>query len=193
MGLGMALTMAPATDSVMGSLPLAKAGVGSAVNDTTRQVGGALGVAIIGSVLSSTYGSKISDFFANQSARVPPNLRGQFSSARDVAHDSLGGAIGVANQLPKRGLPLPPNIVDQLAADLSRVANNAFIDGMHAGVLVAALATGIGAIVALVWLPARARDDNVAEQAAEYAAEHVGDDGAAANGQADVTSPAEIR
>jgi MFS transporter, DHA2 family, multidrug resistance protein len=72
MGLGMALTMAPATESVMGSLPLAKAGVGSAVNDTTRQVGGALGVAIIGSVLSSTYGSRISEFFTNQSANVPP-------------------------------------------------------------------------------------------------------------------------
>jgi EmrB/QacA subfamily drug resistance transporter len=199
MGLGMALTMAPATDSVMGSLPLAKAGVGSAVNDTTRQVGGALGVAIIGSVLSSTYGSKISDFFANQSAKVPPNLRGQFSSARDVAHDSLGGAIGVANQLPKRGLPLPASIVDQVAADLSRVANQAFIDGMHAGVLVAALATGIGAIVALVWLPARARDENLAEQAAEYAAEHVADEGAPVKDGVDTTvpvltdSPADIR
>jgi EmrB/QacA subfamily drug resistance transporter len=189
MGLGMALTMAPATDSVMGSLPLAKAGVGSAVNDTTRQVGGALGVAIIGSVLSSTYGSKISDFFANQSAKVPPNLKGQFNSARDVAHDSLGGAIGVANQLPKRGLPLPTNIVQQLASDLSRVANQAFIDGMHAGVLVAAVATGIGAIVALIWLPAHARDDNLAQQAAEYAAEHADDQGAPTNGQVGVATP----
>ena len=48
MAVGMGLTMAPATESVMGSLPRAKAGVGSAVNDTTRQVGGALGVAVIG-------------------------------------------------------------------------------------------------------------------------------------------------
>ena len=47
----MGLTMAPATESVMGSLPREKAGVGSAVNDTTRQMGGALGVAIIGSVV----------------------------------------------------------------------------------------------------------------------------------------------
>jgi EmrB/QacA subfamily drug resistance transporter len=196
MGLGMALTMAPATDSVMGSLPLAKAGVGSAVNDTTRQVGGALGVAIIGSVLSSTYGSKISEFFTTQSAKVPPNLRGQFNSAKDVAHDSLGGAIGVANQLPKRGLPLPASVVDQLSSDLTRVANQAFVDGMHAGVLVAALATGIGALVALIWLPARARDENVAEQAAEYAAEHVGDESPTngqVDGQAEVTSPADIR
>ena len=54
-GVGMGLTMAPATESIMGSVPRAKAGVGSAVNDTTRQVGGALGVAIIGSVMASTF------------------------------------------------------------------------------------------------------------------------------------------
>ncbi len=199
LGLGMALTMAPATDSVMGSLPLAKAGVGSAVNDTTRQVGGALGVAIIGSVLSSTYGSKVSEYFDNQSAKVPPGLKGQFGAARDAAHDSLGGAISVANQLPKRGLPLPASVVDQIASGLSRVANQAFVDGMHAGVLVAALATGIGAIVAAVWLPARAREENLDQQAAEYAAEHVGDEGAPVNGRAAVgtadraESPAELR
>ncbi len=62
MASGMALTMAPATESIMGSLPLGKAGVGSAVNDTTRQVGGALGVAVIGSVLASIYGSQVGDF-----------------------------------------------------------------------------------------------------------------------------------
>ena len=52
MAAGMGLVMAPATESIMGSLPRAKAGVGSAVNDTTRQVGGALGVAVIGSVMT---------------------------------------------------------------------------------------------------------------------------------------------
>ena len=55
LGLGMGLTMAPATESVMGSLPLAKASVGSAVNDATRTLGGALGVAVLGSLLSSGY------------------------------------------------------------------------------------------------------------------------------------------
>ena len=69
LALGMGLTMAPATESVMGSLPLAKAGVGSAVNDTTRQVGGALGVAIVGSVLASVYGSKITDLFGGKVPR----------------------------------------------------------------------------------------------------------------------------
>ncbi|MGI8755960.1 MAG: MFS transporter, partial [Acidimicrobiales bacterium] len=59
LGLGMGNVMAPATDSIMGSLPRAKAGVGSAVNDTTRQVGGAVGVAVFGSLLASRYSSGV--------------------------------------------------------------------------------------------------------------------------------------
>ena len=93
---GMGLVMAPATDSVMGSLPLAKAGVGSAVNDTTRQVGGALGVAIVGSVVSSVYGTKIADFFAGKPAP---------KAAVDAAKNSLGGAYAVANDLSQRSVP----------------------------------------------------------------------------------------
>ncbi len=61
MAAGMGMTMAPATEAVMGSLPAAKAGVGSAINDTTRQVGGALGVAVIGSVVTSVYSQRIFD------------------------------------------------------------------------------------------------------------------------------------
>lgn len=59
LGLGMGATMAPATDSIMGSVPAARAGVGSAVNDTIRQVGGALGVATLGSIAASTYTSSM--------------------------------------------------------------------------------------------------------------------------------------
>ena len=55
MGLGMANVLAPCTDSIMGSLPRAKAGVGSAVNDTTRQMGGAVGVAVFGSLMASHF------------------------------------------------------------------------------------------------------------------------------------------
>jgi EmrB/QacA subfamily drug resistance transporter len=77
MGIGMGLAMAPATDSVMGSLPLEKASVGSAMNDTTRMVGGALGVAVLGSILQSGYSSHIG------------------SAAPAAARDSLGGALQV--------------------------------------------------------------------------------------------------
>ena len=84
---GLALTMAPATESIMGSLPLAKAGVGSAVNDTTRQVGGALGVAVLGSVFNSIYTSSVTDGLSASS--LP-------ASAVATAKDSVGGALAVA-------------------------------------------------------------------------------------------------
>jgi EmrB/QacA subfamily drug resistance transporter len=161
-GLGMGLTMAPATESVMGSLPLAKAGVGSAVNDTTRQVGGALGVAIVGSVLASVYGSQVADFFRGKPAPA---------GAQEAAKSGLGGAFQVAQRIRGTGIPG----ADALANDLVRTANHAFVDAMHSGVLVAAGATLLGVLVALLWLPARAPTHDVEEQAQEYAAEHAAD------------------
>jgi len=151
MAVGMGLTMAPATESIMGSLPLAKAGVGSAVNDTTRQVGGALGVAIIGSVLASTYGSKVGDAVAGR--RLP-------SGVANDAKNSLGFALETAGRL---GGP-----AGQALADTARTA---FVDGMHQGYLVGALALFLGAIAALIWLPAHARRPVEALEA-EYEAEH---------------------
>jgi EmrB/QacA subfamily drug resistance transporter len=141
---GMALTMAPATESIMGSLPLGKAGVGSAVNDTTRQVGGALGVAVIGSVVASIYGSRVGEFL--QGKPVPSGLAQQYKQ-------SLGLALQASKQVP----------------GLARTAIDAFIDGMHAGVLVAAGVAFVGAIIALVWLPARAGSDALTEDAPEAA------------------------
>jgi Na+/melibiose symporter-like transporter len=163
MAMGMGLVMAPATDSVMGSLPLAKAGVGSAVNDTTRQVGGALGVAIIGSVLSSTYGSAISDFFANKPF-VP-------SEAVTAAQSQLGAVPQVAQQIS--AAPVPG--AQQLAANLTSTANQAFVSALHWGVLVAAGATFFGIFVAAIFLPAHASRADAEEQAEEYSAEHAGE------------------
>ena len=68
LGLGMANVMAPCTDSIMGSLPRAKAGVGSAVNDTTRQMGGAVGVAVFGSLMASHFTSSIADKLGSRAA-----------------------------------------------------------------------------------------------------------------------------
>src|SRR6185503_10965036 len=85
LGMGIGLAMTPATDSVMGSLPLAKASVGSAVNDATRTTGGALGVAVLGSILSSGY-------------------RGDMDGAPAAAHDSLAGALSVAAPIGDRDL-----------------------------------------------------------------------------------------
>ncbi len=150
MAAGMGLTMAPATESIMGSLPQAKAGVGSAVNDTTRQVGGALGVAIIGSVLSSAYSSKVGDAIAGQS--LP-------SGVASSIMDSLGFALEAAGRI---GGPSGESIAG--------TARSAFVDGMHGGFLVGAGAALVGAVVAALWLPSRASHET-AELEATYEAQ----------------------
>jgi EmrB/QacA subfamily drug resistance transporter len=134
MAAGMGLTMAPATESIMGSLPLGKAGVGSAVNDTTRQVGGALGVAVIGSVASSLYASHVVD---SVPAAAPPEAVTQIK-------EQIGAALAIAERFD----------IPQLAD----AARQSFVDGMHAGVLVAAGAALLGALFTALWLPARARE-----------------------------------
>ena len=141
MGLGMGATMAPATDSIMGSLPLAKAGVGSAMNDTTRMVGGALGVAVIGSVLSSSYGEAITPAVSN----LPP-------PAASAASDSVGGALSVAGRIGPQ------------ASELVLAARSAFVESMGDAVLVAAGVAMLGAMVALFFLPARPRSDEAQSQ-----------------------------
>src|SRR5438874_10725970 len=90
LGLGMANVMAPCTDSIMGSLPRAKAGVGSAVNDTTRQMGGAIGVAVFGSLMASHFTSSVADKLGG---RLPGNLLSQVSN-------NVGEAIGTARHAP---------------------------------------------------------------------------------------------
>jgi EmrB/QacA subfamily drug resistance transporter len=133
LGIGMGTAMAPATESIMGSLPLAKAGVGSAMNDTTRQIGGALGVAILGSILAS--------YYSNAMAPVVANLPAELAQ---VAGDSIGGAVAVASQIGEAGTQL----VDAASA--------AFIGGMEIAVWVAAGVALLGAVITYLFLPARA-------------------------------------
>lgn len=132
LGAGMGFTMAPATESIMGSLPLAKAGVGSAMNDTTRMVGGALGVAVLGSILASSYGSAIE-----------PALDGLPGPLAAAASDSIGGASAAAAQLGAGGQAL-------LAA-----ARSAYVEGMADAILVGSAVAALGALVVLAFLPAR--------------------------------------
>jgi len=132
LGFGMANAMAPATDAIMGSLPEAKMSVGSAINDTTRVAGGALGVAVLGSLLASGYRG---DMESALSALPGP--------AREIAQDSLAGGMAVAERLGD----------DQLAG----VAQDAFVSGMHTAALVAAGVALLGAVVAAVFLPSGER------------------------------------
>jgi hypothetical protein len=133
--IGMGLTMPPATESVMGSLPREKAGVGSAVNDTTRQVGGALGVAVIGSIVASVYASHIAD--------AAPGL-GLSGAALDASKGSLGGALDTAGSMGAN------------AGGLVDTARVAFVDALHAGLRLGAAVVAAAAVLAYIFLPARA-------------------------------------
>jgi EmrB/QacA subfamily drug resistance transporter len=136
-GVGMGFTSAPATEAIMGVVPKHKAGVGSAVNDATRLLGGTLGVAVIGSVYASLYASRLTD-------SLPGQLPG--SLAR-TAHESVGAALGIAGRLADGGQA-------SLAGGLHRAATGAFIDGLSTGCLVAGGVAIAGAIMAALLLPA---------------------------------------
>ncbi len=133
-GAGMGCVMAPATESIMGSLPREKAGVGSAVNDTTRQTGGALGVAVIGSIFAARYRGVI---------EVPSGLT--VAQADDVS-DSIGRALTVARDVPAR------------AAEIHDAAGDAFKAAMHLVYPISALIVFGAAMLAWRYLPARAVD-----------------------------------
>jgi MFS family permease len=138
LAFGMGLTMAPATESVLGSLPPSKAGVGSAMNDTTRQMGGALGVAVIGSIFASSYRPAI----ASQLSKL-----GVSSSVVSQAKDSVGGAVEAAAGLPPA-----------MAHTVTALANQAFVDGLQVACL-AAMAVVLGAaVMVFIYLPSRAYD-----------------------------------
>lgn len=133
---GLGLATSPATDSVMGALPPEQAGAGAAVNDTTREFGGTLGVAVVGSVFLSVYGANVIDGYRNL------GLPEQYES---IVRESMGGGLAMAGQLPA-----------DVAAELAGVVKGAFIDGLSRGSLVSAIVVSVGAVVAWRYLPARA-------------------------------------
>lgn len=136
LGTGMGLTMAPASESIMGSLPLAKAGVGSAMNDTTRMVGGALGVAVLGSVLASSCRTAIEAALGG----LPPQVA-------LAGGDSIGAASTIAARLGPAG------------RGLFDAARSAFVQGMSDAVLLAAGVAAAAALLILLFLPARGTEE----------------------------------
>jgi MFS transporter, DHA2 family, multidrug resistance protein len=154
-GAGMANIMPPAMESIMSSLPREKAGVGSAVSNTVRQVASALGIAVLGSVLASVYQSQVSP----ATASLP-------GPARDAAESSLSGAYGVAEKLGAAGQAI------------IAPANDAFVSAMHWAAAIGAVVVALGIFAALRWLPGHAQvaplaPDEVGEsQLAEAASGH---------------------
>jgi hypothetical protein len=137
MAAGLAFTTGPATEAIMGALPPAKSGAGSAVNDTTRELGGTLGVAIVGSVLNSAYGAHVASALTRLGA---PH------AAVSEARQSIVAGLITATRFP------PP----ARAAAVGGV-RDAFVTGLHGGSAVAAGVTAVAALIALAFLPARHR------------------------------------
>jgi EmrB/QacA subfamily drug resistance transporter len=144
MGLGMGFAMAPATEAIMGSLPKAKAGIGSAMNDVVREVSGTLAIAVLGSILASAY-----------SGGMTGAVDGLSSDAAGAASDSVGAAHQVA-----------ASVGGDAGSALVTASNHAFVDAMTTTSWIAATIAIAGALIAAVFLPARARKQVAAAVAA---------------------------
>ena len=143
LALAMGWVMAPATDAVVGAVPAAKSGVASATNTVARMVSGALGVAIIGSLVSSLYSSDVEDSLG----ALPPQ-------AQEAAEGSIGAASAIAAQLP-------PEASSRLLA----TTGDAFTSAMGIGLLVAAALAAATAVVVARYLPAREHATETSEVA----------------------------
>ena len=140
MAMGLSLVTSPSTDAVMGTLPLDKAGVGSAVNDLSREVGGTLGVAVTGSVFVSLYGPRLTERFGEipgLSQALPPEVV-------EVASNSVGAAYAVTQQAPAEAV-----------APMLQAVSDSFMRGFGTACLVVSGVALVGSIAALRFLPAR--------------------------------------
>lgn len=133
---GMSLTMTPATNMLMSAVPRNRAGMGSAMNNTARELGGALGIAVLGAVLGSVYSNKIA-----------AAVSGLPEKAQDIASNSLAGALSIAEELGAPGKAL---------AD---AASSAWMQGLSQAMLIAAVIVALAAIAAFLWLPKQIHKD----------------------------------
>ena len=134
--------MPAATDLIMATLPPARAGVGSAVNDTVRELGGALGVAVIGSIAATSYASSM-----QSELRRFPGLSGP---VHHLLTDNVGSALHMSGQLGANGV------------EIASAARNAFIDSMSSSLWVAVGLAIAGAVVAVTYLPRHAQKSHAA-------------------------------
>jgi EmrB/QacA subfamily drug resistance transporter len=130
---GMALAMSPMTAAIMSAVPPRRAGAGSAMNDASRELGAALGVAVMGSIAASHYASSVDQL----TTTLAP-------AAQDAARSSLAGALQVAAQQPA-----------SIGEALTHGAQSAFIDGVHVAVTVGAVLSWIAAALVIRYLPKR--------------------------------------
>jgi EmrB/QacA subfamily drug resistance transporter len=135
LGTGMGIAMSPATNSIMGSVPVNKAGIGSAMNDTTRQIGGAMGVAVLGTIMNNNYLHHV----AALRSEIPLQ-----------AYDAVSSSIQGAHIAAQVGGPA-------MAHAIIGVANNAFVSGMTEAMFIAAFIMAGASLFTLAILPAEVR------------------------------------
>ncbi|WP_405824919.1 MFS transporter [Streptomyces sp. NBC_01390] len=139
MGTAFAHILPPATVMIMTSLPREKAGAASAINNVFRQVGGAIGIAVLGSLLSTVYRSEVQDHFD----ALP-------ESARHAAGESISATLSAAGKLGPRG------------QELVGAANDAFVHAMHITAVTAAVVSVLGAVVVMFTLPPKPKPQEAA-------------------------------
>ncbi|MHB8463917.1 MAG: MFS transporter, partial [Acidimicrobiales bacterium] len=135
-GVGISLTMSPMTASIMSAVPARRAGAGSAMNDASRELGAALGIAVLGSIAASRYGSELRHVVAH----LPVTSRRQAAS-------SIGGALAVAKNLP-------PGVGSAIAHG----ARVAFVDGIHLACTIGAILAVTASAIVLRYLPHQLND-----------------------------------
>jgi X-X-X-Leu-X-X-Gly heptad repeat protein len=166
LGLAIGLALSPCTDAIMGAFPEEELGVGSAVNDTSQELGGAIGIAILGSLLSTSYSSNLSD--ATAGSKLP-------ADALNQAQDSVAAGYGVAEGIGDQARQLAEQAVratnPQQAAQLQEQAGqltdgahrmadavgSSFADAVAHTSLVGAAILGVGAVSVAFLLPGKGR------------------------------------
>ncbi|MFD7992573.1 MFS transporter [Streptomyces mexicanus] len=187
LGLAIGLALSPCTDAIMGSFPESELGVGGAVNDTSLELGGSLGIAILGSLLSTAYSDRLSDAVAG--SRLP-------ASALATAQDSVGAGYAVAQGIGTKARQLAaqaahatdPHQAAQLKAQAGQLAQgarqmkdavgSAFADAVSHTSLVGAVILGVGTVAVALLLPRGTRRDaepTGADEAAKEPKEPVDD------------------
>lgn len=185
LGLAIGLALSPCTDAIMGAFPEAELGVGGAVNDTSLELGGSLGIAILGSLLSTSYASHLTD--ATNGSKLP-------AGALSSAQDSVGAGYQVAQAIGERAQQLgaqasqaasagKPEQAAELKAQAAQLAQGArqmadavgssFSDAVAHTSLIGAVILGVGTVLVAVLLPGKGRGDGRTEPAAEVSGRSV--------------------
>jgi MFS family permease len=139
-GFGMGNVIAPASTVMQNVLPLARAGAGSAVQNTVRQVGGALGVAVIGTILATRYASNVEPFLGDLPAEIP-------EQAKVIASESIIGTVSVLKQAAESGIPA------STVAQLQSGAFEAFLNATHITSMISTAMIVIAFFIVLIGLP----------------------------------------